>query len=369
MAARFSANAIAVSALLGAYVVASTLNAVLWVRLSDVMAGYDTFVAQVAFPLAMNALLWPVVWVLLWRGKIDSTQRSFPTYKYLVVALLSAGNNLLNAIPSPHLAGSLQTVLNTLAVPSNMLWSRVLLRSRFAAMHYVAAGIIVAGVVVAVVPSFKVPTTGAVVWVVVFALQFALPRGVVEERYVKEAALNVWYFRAKYALAEVVFGWLLLPTIWIPRPHGSSTAAVAPADTGRFLHDAAACLLALHGAPDSCATAPQLFGLFMASTTAMNLLSLAVVKYASQATASVVGALNIVLQAALFHWAWLAGPAAEHGFSPWLGVALALVVCGVVLFRVQEEHSPQRTYRLVADEARGETQPLLDSEFTIQTRR
>lgn len=167
-------------------------------RAIQLMKDHDFFITQVVFPLSINVMCWPAVWLLIRLGKVSAAERATPRWKFAVLALAAGGGNLINAFPQAALPGSIITVLQTLATPILMLLSRLLLGTRYRWPHYLAAALILCAAVLVVAPQLSQAAglTGMqAMWILVLVGVLFVsggPSGIFTEKWMKDVDMTVW---------------------------------------------------------------------------------------------------------------------------------------------------------------------------------
>ena len=349
------------------------------------MKPHEYFIANVAYPVSMTLAMLPIaVCVLalgrstapalrssslelkpaashkpsLWDRVLSYASRDFAAFQLLpargfaAVALCAATQNLLVSLPAPYLGGALQVVLGTVSVPATMAVSIAWLRVRYSWTHVAGGALVVAGIVLSVWrdlsagPSTVAPDASHYqwLWVVTFLAGYAIPVGVVEERWLKHSGLGVVVFRGCYAPLEVASAVVLLPTLFLPLPgRRDDTSLSSASDFVAWMRSGWLCFWG-HASADSlgdCAGTAPLFAAFVVVNIVWVLAGLAIAQHVSGAALALVTAVSIPVTTITFQWAALAGPAVQHSLSWWTVASMGVAACGFMLYRWREErHEP-----------------------------
>lgn len=326
-----------------------TSDAVLWVRLSRKMEGFEWFLSQVAMTAAFCAISWPVTWYQMFVSRTISREvrNGHPMRVYAMTGMLDAMATMMGTLPLPYVPGPVVSVLSKISVPLLMVGSIVYLRTRYQVTHYLGALVILAGVAVNLVPFLlDAPGGGATqdnpynwFWValVLAAVVPGVASNLVKERALKGAPSNVWHFNAWVALFQLGWGAAMAWVAFVPFPPPATHIRVTAFP--RYLLDSVACFAGESSAPDACHETWAVFAVFIALNVLLNVLMLYVFKAGSAVLATVVGASTLVLTNMAFHLPLLAGEAEARGLSAFNVAALLIIVGGILLYHLRDEES------------------------------
>lgn len=103
-----------------------------------------------------------------------------------------------------YVNGPLQAVLLQFQLPMTMLLSFIVLGYRYHWNHFIGVVLIIAGIVLGFWPDIKIQS-GIILWIIIFLLS-TIPLSlsyILKEKWIKQADLNILYFRAWDSFFEV----------------------------------------------------------------------------------------------------------------------------------------------------------------------
>lgn len=140
--------------LLIALVLARSTDQVLYVRIAYTYSYYVLFFSSVILPIAFISITIPiVVYKWMYTNDITKEMRKFPQWKFACLGLLDSLFNIFSTFPIQHLGGSMTNILSQTVLPSNMLLSALILKTKYRKNHYLGAVLVIYGVMVKLIPS------------------------------------------------------------------------------------------------------------------------------------------------------------------------------------------------------------------------
>ena len=98
---------------------------------------------------------------MLYAGRISKEERAVPQHKFAVMGFLDGVASLMQVFAVTKIAsGALLILLSQAAIPTSMLISSLLLRTRYQASQYVGATVVMGGIVCVLYPSLSGGVSG-----------------------------------------------------------------------------------------------------------------------------------------------------------------------------------------------------------------
>eukprot|EP00741_Cyanophora_paradoxa_P006829 tig00001042_g6604.t1 len=379
----FNGSALIMGCLMFTLVLTRSLDVVLYIRVTKKMTNYPWFLSSILLTLSFALLCWPVVWFKIWRGSITPEMRTFPKSKFAVAGALDAIANLISTVPASFLSGPVNVVVSQAVVPATLLAGIAFQRTRFQWTHFLGAFVIALAVAVQAAPNFDLDlfgdfdfaAEGAVQgsaarvpppspeghsgpappgppaepsnlwWWTLLLIASTLPNAgsnVYKDCTFKEAQLDVWYYNAWVALFQLLAGAALVPAIFAPSLNGMAHMHKRGGtlfEIGDYVADATGCFLGYDTrAGDRCdggAPTWSVLAAFITLNVMFNIVMVIVHKHGSATLAIASSVLRLVTSDLLFGVPLLAGEAAG-AMGGTDGVALLVIVAGLVLYRMEE---------------------------------
>mmetsp|Transcript_40508 Transcript_40508/g.65699 ORF Transcript_40508/g.65699 Transcript_40508/m.65699 type:complete len:548 (-) Transcript_40508:233-1876(-) len=267
-----------------ALVFTRSLEVILYIRIAKKMKNYSWFLASIVLTLSFVVICWPVVWYKIQTKAITPEMLKFPKLKLLTIGALDAVTNLLSTIAIPYLSGATNVVVPQAVVPLTLLFSCLFAdRYRFRWTHFVGAAVIAVGCTIQCMPVIIEPIQEAIghwFWMILLLIS-TIPNAasnVYKEYGLKDyASLDLWYFNAWVATAQLAVGLLLAPTIFIPLLAGGDLEQpVHPVEFPQYLADAALCFIGVNTYDDDLCDGSSptwsIFLIFTAMTVGFNIM-------------------------------------------------------------------------------------------------
>jgi hypothetical protein len=330
-------------ALLAAVIAVGVANAVLLRKLLYTEAGDYVVSLTVLLNSAAVVVLLPLH--LAWERRrrrrspprvID--QYDAPWWFFLAVAALDGVGSFLALLGGSRTSGSVQLLIGKADIPLAMAFTLTLFRRTLGASyhltHFIGAGVVLAGItVVALPPIFagddaRNTPTG----VVLFSLS-AIPLTVSEvlkEAMSKRYAMDPLFLNAWTAPWQLLVSIVTLPALVVP----GVTELRTPGELGANLADGLLCLAAAR-----CPRATVFTVVFFVVNISYNFLAIAAMRRGSAVVTSVVQAAQMPIAALVYASALVMGVNAVPLTWP-VGVALVLVLTGLVVYVLRREHPP-----------------------------
>ena len=137
--------------------VVDALDMVLWIRIATQMEPFSWFVSQILYPISVACALWPLVAICHLRGEIPESNKSFPKWRFALLAVMGTAMNWGMAIFSGLLDGTLQAVLAKSATVVVMAQSSLILQTRYEWTHGLACLMMLLAAVIGAIPAIEEP--------------------------------------------------------------------------------------------------------------------------------------------------------------------------------------------------------------------
>merc|ERR1712054_589302 len=316
-------------------VLSSSFDTVFLVRTSHNMQHYSWVLSQVIYPASIAFLMLPVVWLRQAYGTLERKHYNIAKWRIALIAVVTDAANLMVVLTGPRIGGPMYIIVSKMIIPILMFLAFLFLHTRYKWNHILGCVVLLMGLAVSVFPRLNNVSTeiGYLTWVAV-AFCSNIPLGVsvlLKEKYLKTRNVDVWYFRAWLAVFELLCGLLYFPTIFLPGFSGPSSVSSVP----DYFANASACFCGLGS--DTCKDTWLPYIFFVTNNILFNVLSLAVIKYASGAVSFLVAAAQVPLSAFLFLVPMFAGPVARHSINIRKVVSLGIVALGILFYRLHSE--------------------------------
>jgi drug/metabolite transporter (DMT)-like permease len=131
-------------------------------------------------------------------GSITKEQRTFPSYKFILMGIFDSLSVLISTIPASYVSGSVNVVMSQSVVLVNMIASFIFLHLRYSPFHICGVILVMIGITVDVWPMFAGGSAGSgqYTWLWILLLFFAnIPMAasnVYKEKYLKQAVCNFY---------------------------------------------------------------------------------------------------------------------------------------------------------------------------------
>lgn len=332
-----------VVALVGMILV-STIDSILYTRLSYKMVNYEWFLSQVITTTGFCAISWPIVIYRVCKGMIPEEILKFPQKWFVFIAILDGTAGLLATIPTPYIPGPLLVVIGKIGIPFTMVCSYVLLGVRYRPTHYLGALLIGFGVIISVFPKLDDRKTfdSNVFWLLLY-LSAGIPTAfsnVYKEKVLKSGSANmdIWYFNAWVALYQLGVGFALCWTVFLPFP--SPAKHIHPSDFLDYLADAILCFFGYtdsNPSDETCSFSWLIFAVFILFNIAFNVLIFYVMQRGSATLAVIASTTTLALTSLGYHIPLLAGEAKVGAFNVYGVIALVVIIIAVFVYKIQDE--------------------------------
>lgn len=331
--------------LLAVLVLARSADYVLYVRLSHKLGNYAWFFGSIVLSVIYVVLSWPIVWGRrLWNGPPKEARAGSISHSvYFAIGVLDALGNVIGTIGSARVSGPLQVVLAQLIIPTNMIMSFFMLRTRYWVNHWFGVLLIITGVCIALVPALShlsdPGSDNSVQWIMM--LLVAIVPGslsnVVKERFLKEDAVDILTFNAFTSTYQLFFGLLTAPVVFSSAIVGSR-AVIRPNQFLDYCRDSVTCIVkGTNSRPgDMCEGTLGVLGVYIAFNITFNIVLLVVFRVGSATLAVMASALRVALSAFLFQWRLLSGRAYAK-LTAYDGSALVVLLLGLIVYRIRDE--------------------------------
>lgn len=325
-------------------VLVSTVDSILYTRLSYKMVNYEWFLSQVVTTIGFCIISWPVVIYRLGRGWIPPEVRAFPHKWYMFIAVLDASAGLLATIPTPYIPGPLLVIIGKLGIPFTMVCSFVLLGVRYRPTHYIGAMLIGIGVIISVFPKMDDKQTfeSNIFWLVMF-VSAGVPTAfsnVYKEKVLKSGkrTMDIWWFNAWVALYQLAVGFSLAWTVFLPFP--APAKSISPREFPQYMVDATMCFFGSTDADPSdeaCQFAWIVFGFFIVFNIAFNVLIFYVMQRGSATLAVIASTSTLALTSLGYHIPLLAGEAKVGAFNIYGVISLIVIIIAILVYKIHNE--------------------------------
>ncbi|CCI50230.1 unnamed protein product [Albugo candida] len=331
-------------------IIARCVDRVLYTRVTYEYTAFLWYFTNVILPVAFLVTSWPVVWYKMYfKADITPEMRSFPHYKFAIMALFDMLYNLLSAFPTPHIGGNMANVLNQLVLPFNMGLAFLLLQTGFKRGHIMGAILVLYGGLVDMIPLFNGeapanmpdPSFG---WIFLYILSL-IPNAasnVYKEIGLKDVDLDIWYANAWISSYQFLLG---LASIWTVRIRAFCDPPVPWSEFASYLAKGNDCFLGhpvdFNGKHYTCDTGVlNTFLIFIIFNIIYNQLMLYIFKEGSSVLFVVSSAVCLPLTDLLYMYPMLTGPSAGQKFTIHDGFALFALVMGVLIYHSEKVGRP-----------------------------
>ncbi|GLD99355.1 hypothetical protein PINS_up023269 [Pythium insidiosum] len=328
-------------------IAARCVDRVLYTRITYEYTTFLWYFSNVILPVAFIVTSCPVaIYKRYYTDEITEEMRSFPHYKYAIMALLDTLYNMLGAFPTPHIGGNLANVLNQLNLPLNMLLSYVFLTTRFKRGHILGSILVLYGGLVNMMPilngeqsaNMPDPTAG---WISLYIISLvpAAMSNVYKEIGLKDVDLDIWYANAWISFYQLLLG---IASIWTIRIKAFSDPPVPWGQFGDYVSKAHQCFLGesveFNGEHISCDIGVfHVFLVFIIFNMIYNQLMLYIFKEGSSVLFVVSSAVCLPLTDLLYMIPMLTGEFAGQKFTIYDGFALFVLVMGLLVYHSEKE--------------------------------
>jgi hypothetical protein len=229
---------------------------------------------------------------------------------------LQAVSSSLMIIGGTHTAGIIQTILYQLIIPLNMLFSLVIVRSRYNMGQVLGVLVLLGGILAVIWPSFTQPDAFAgnqVTSNLIYVLSLipSSVSNVLSEKGLQHMRVNLWGLAAFSCFYQLPFLLVMLPLYNWKALMGTDTLPLS--EIPSFLLDGLECVA---GRGDGCKYAwAALVGCVVSNLT-MSISALFIVKDYSATTSAIVAALSIPILTVIFNFL---SPDPNWGVMLWVG--------------------------------------------------
>jgi len=339
-------DSVYMSIVLLALIVIGSVDSVLYVRIAHKMENYEWFLSQIVISFCFMLISWPIVVYKRFVSKtISKSSRQVSAKIFIFVALFDGVADLLGTLPAPYISGPVMTVIAQMNIPFLMCFSYIFLKARYKWNHFLGVFVIVTGVLVSsisLVTGEPLATKeNTLIWVCMLCLGLipATVSNIWKENSLKNDAkgtMDVWYFNAKVASFQFIWGILMFWVIYVPLPEPSPHEEFK--DTPQYISNSVMCFFGQRGEEEpQCDNVWIVFCVYIMFNVGVNVLALYVYKIASALVAIIVGTAALVLVNLLYHVKFIAGEALATEFSVFNIIALVAILFGIVVFRAKEE--------------------------------
>jgi len=270
---------------------------------------------------------------------ITKQQRRIPLYKFAIMGALDGIAGIMQIFAVTQLDGSLQILLQQAAIPTSMIISRFLLKTKYGIQNYIGAVIVVAGLIVVLIPQFQNTSGGklVLVWALVMILS-CIPMtlsSVYKEKALGEEEIDVVYLNGWVA----VFQFILTLLVAVPAAYASN---LTPRELPQNVLDGAKCYIGINSIKqsytvngqvvqkDACGTAPYFVSIYMGFNLLYNVFIILILKHGS----SNVLWLALTIMVPLGNVAFSLKFVPEHKALKFTDIiGLVLIMLGLVIYR------------------------------------
>lgn len=345
----FNVDTLLIVALL-AMILTSTIDSVLYTRLSYKMVNYEWFLSQIVITIGFCAISWPVV-IYKWfiKRSISGNALMHSHIPFFSIAILDGLSGLLGTIPTPYIPGPMLVVIGKVGIPFTMLCSYIFLKVRYRPTHYIGALMIGIGVIVSVFPKLDDKETfdSNVIWMLIY-ISAGIPTAfsnVYKEKILKsgDGSMDIWFFNAWVAFYQLFVGISLAWTIFLPFPPPAKHVSFS--EFLPYMENAMMCFL---GHTDSnindgaCSFSWLVFCFFIIFNVAFNVLIFYVMKRGSATLAVIASTTTLALTSLGYHIPLLAGVAKVGTFDIYGVISLIVIILAVLVYKIHDE-IPRKT--------------------------
>lgn len=278
--------------------------------------------------------------------------RSFPHYKFVLMALFDTLFNFLSAFPTPHIGGNLANVLNQATLPFNMIMSLVFLETKYRRCHILGGILVLYGALVDMIPVLRGEESDNMpdptfFWILLYVLAMvpAAASNVYKEIGLKDVDLDIWYANAWISFYQLLWGIL---TIWTIRIKAFCDPPIPWSGLFDYVVNATNCFF---GSPVTVNNELQLcdagvlniFLVFIVFNMMYNQLMLYIFKEGSSVLFVVSSAVCLPLTDVLYMVPFLSGPSAQQQFTIFDGFSLFVLVMGLLVYHSEKEQRRRGT--------------------------
>lgn len=359
-------------------ILARCVDRVLYTRITYDYVAFLWYFSNVITPIAFVVTSWPIVWYKMYfTDEITPEMRTFPHYKFLIMALLDTLYNMLGAFPTPHIGGNLANVLNQLNLPFNMVLSYMFLSTRFKRGHILGSILVLYGGLVVMIPimtgmesaNMPDPTVG---WISLYIVSLipAAASNVYKEIGLKDVDLDIWYANAWVSFYQLLLG---VASIWTIRIKAFSDPPVPWSDFTSYVAKAHQCFLGeaveFNGHQLACdAGTFHVFLVYIVFNMVYNQLMLYIFKEGSSVLFVVSSAVCLPLTDLLYMIPFLTGEFAGQKFTIYDGFALFVLVMGLLVYHSEKEERQLASSRSI-EKSPMYTSPTLQKTHLMKKRR
>eukprot|EP01130_Rhizamoeba_saxonica_P000714 TRINITY_DN10645_c0_g1_i1.p1 TRINITY_DN10645_c0_g1~~TRINITY_DN10645_c0_g1_i1.p1 ORF type:complete len:391 (-),score=10.44 TRINITY_DN10645_c0_g1_i1:97-1104(-) len=325
------------------------MSSVLFVRLTHKMKGFEYLLASIFYPSSVTLFIWPVLAFWISFGTVTKRDRTFPLYRFAIIAIFSVANNLLTALPGPYVDGPLQVILQRALLPFTMVGSYIVLKTRYQWNHYLGVLILLGGVLLEVWEKLTdITIENHTFWICLFFCA-SIPKAasfILKEKWIKASGVNILYFQGWDSIFEIFAGVLLFPTIFIPYPNQNH---VNITQASSYIVDGVLCFCGVDSEYSSgnCDFTIAVYLFFLVMNLIKILSALLLIKYISAAVSAVASTCVVPVSSILYLIPYIAGEAAVIKIS-WFTVFSIFFVClGMLVYRIKAEKSDYRVKSLL----------------------
>ncbi|XXQ29777.1 EamA domain-containing protein [Plasmodiophora brassicae] len=323
--------------------VSSVGNSTFFKLMIDKFHNYALFISQIT-----SLVYIPVFGALVLLSKdITPEMRAFPKSKFFVMGALDSMAGILMTFGGIMTSGSLQALLMQALIPTTLILSVIVLRTRYSRLQYCGAFIIVAGVCVVLVPQALQPsdTKNNFVFNIIFLLS-VIPQAfssVFKEIAFDDAELDVNYLQYWVAVWQVAFGLVVAPVNSVKL---LGPAAVPLQDIPMAIWNGAKCMCgvntvlasATNAIPDSCAGAWIPLSAYIAFNLLYNISIMLVIKHGSAALMYFAMTLRLPIIQVVFALPFM--PGGGQPFSLYAVIGLFVILLGLSIYRWASSRQP-----------------------------
>ena len=322
----------------------STIDSIMYTRLSYKMVNYEWFLSQIATTIGFIVLIWPIIIVKILRGVITKSMRQFPKKWFLLIAVLDGTSGLLSTLPTPYIPGPLLIIIGKIGIIFTMLFSFFILNVRYKATHYIGAALIGIGVVVSVYPKLDSASTfeSNSFWFFMF-MSASIPSAfsnVYQEKILKSGKgdMDIWYFSGMVAIYQLFVGFGTAWTVFISLPPPSTHIQIT--QFPEYLLESTGCLLGLsseNNTASHCEFSWLIFGIFIVFNITFNILITYVMQRGSATLAIIASTTTFALTSLGYHIPIIAGEADVGPVTMYGFLSLIIIIMAIFVYKLQDE--------------------------------
>ncbi|GBG60182.1 hypothetical protein CBR_g3426 [Chara braunii] len=304
------------------------------------MQHYPFFMAQI-LTLAYVAVYFSVLCARKKAGAVTNAMLSLPKTPFAMMGFLEAMGLVLSMAAGAVLSGAVIPILNQAFLVWQLALSRVFLSRRYSLGQLFGCVLVILGVVQVASSGGGSTATehslqaAGLLWALLLVLSTAFPAAssILKEKVFKEVpsklngqSLDLFVVNSFGSGFQAMFVFLLMPLL-------ASFKGIRFSDLPSYLVNGGACFLNYaSSSPSSCAGAPWLPLLYIASNLSFNILALQLLRMSSAVVASLAVAVSVPLSAAIFTLPLpLLGE--PEPLSPSFILGAAVLVLGLLLYR------------------------------------